>query len=226
MARPATKEHVLRTTREILGWSQVDLAKKIGVSPVTIKKIENHVVAMSKEIASRISALTGVDKEQLIANTKPTRPEVLVDVTKSADGQYLIVKGPLTKKRFDSAHDSETLTQEKVDFWLAFHTFQIQMHLDACVTSSPERFHALSMALVSAVAEIAKEFNLSGATRNLIQKLIRFNENDDQTTTREKMSAQYVSPVLRAKHYGELAEGRRVLKEATQAATLARSRKG
>jgi transcriptional regulator with XRE-family HTH domain len=169
---------VLRTIRKRLGWSQVELAKRLGLAPVTIKKIENHVIVMSEDVAARISMLTGVDREQLIANRNPTRPEVLVGVNKSVDGQYSIVKGPLTKKRFESAYDSSRLTQEKVDFWLQFHAFRIQMLLDACVTNSPEKFHALSIALVSAIARIAnKEFNLGDATQKLLQKFTRISDS-------------------------------------------------
>jgi transcriptional regulator with XRE-family HTH domain len=227
MPRPYRKKHVLRTTREILGLSQVELAKRVGVAPITITKIENHVIAMSEDVASRISMLTGVDQEQLIANSNPAKPEIWIGIKKSTDGRYSIVKSPLTKKEFETARDSNLLTREKVDFWLQFHTFRIQILLDACVTSSPEKYHALSMALVSAIARVAnKEFNLHGTTQKLLQKFTRLNENDDQATTREKMSAQYVSPILRAKHYAELEEGRRVLKKAVQGTTRARSRKG
>src|SRR5208282_4351492 len=95
MPRPSTKKHVLRTTREILDLSQVELARRVRLAPVTIKKIENHVIAMSEKAALRISMVTGVDREQLIANSNPTKPEVWIGINKFA---------PLTKERFESAH--------------------------------------------------------------------------------------------------------------------------
>jgi len=197
MPRPASKTHVLRTTRKILGLSQADLGKKVGLSSETIKRIENHSLAMSKDAASRIAAYTGVNKEQLLQNSGPTKPQ-------NRWGE------PFSKTWFENDHHTAEVTKETIDYYIRFIVFQVQMALDACSSVQPKAVHSLIGAIVSAVADLTDRYKLRAEVGRLTEKF--FVLKADDPFAREKLSAEYVSPTIREKYYAELAEGRRIIK--------------
>lgn len=59
MPRKPTNQHPLRQVREIAGLTQAQLAKRIGVATVTIQKIENGNLPMTREVAEKIHGQLG-----------------------------------------------------------------------------------------------------------------------------------------------------------------------
>ena len=55
----------LREVREERGWTQAELAVRIGVSRKTVNTIENRVFVPSTLIALKLAAALGVTVEQL-----------------------------------------------------------------------------------------------------------------------------------------------------------------
>jgi transcriptional regulator with XRE-family HTH domain len=195
MPRPPTKLHVLRTIREILGLSQVALAKKIGVAPVTIKKIENHTIPMSKKTAELITDFTGVDKQQLLENSHPAEPR-----------NYY---GESFSKQWFETNWNREITKETVDYYVRYISFHIQMALDACAGVRPRDGDAVINAFVSAVTEITEKFQLGSKVRELITKFIVINADVPFTPIKENTDA-------RARYYAELEETR-ALRDASPA---------
>ena len=195
MPRPPTKLHVLRTVREILGLSQVALAKKIGVAPVTIKKIENLMVPMSKKTAELIADFTGVDKQKLLENTHPAEP-------KNHWGDSF------SKEWFETEYSKE-ITKETVDFHVRFISFHVQMALDACAGVRPREGDTVIHAFEAAIAEITEKFQLASKVRELMTKFIAINAG--VPFIEEKTDA-------RARYYALLEETRALKTQARQKA--------
>lgn len=146
MPRPASKTHVLRTTRLLLGLSQVALAKKVGLSPDTIKRIENISLPMSEEVASRICAFTGVDEDQLLQNRNPSEP-------------INIWREPFTKAWFKEVYTAEA-SQDSITFWLRYLDFNIRRLVDTGASENPKAVYSLITALFSAVGKVAADYKL------------------------------------------------------------------
>jgi transcriptional regulator with XRE-family HTH domain len=189
MPRRPTKLHVLRTIREILGLSQVAFAKKIGVAPVTIKKIENHTVPMSKNTAELIGAFTGASQEQLLENTRPAEP-------KNHWGD------PYTKEWFETEYKSE-ITKGLVDTYVADITVKAQMALDACASVRSRDGEAVAIAFLIAIEDITHKFQLDSKVNELMSKFLASNIG---------------VPSARAQYYAELEEMRALKTKARQKA--------
>ena len=197
MPRPPTKLHVLRTIREILGLSQVALAKKIGVAPVTIRKIENLSVPMSEKTAELLSYFTGVDKGQLLENSHPAEPE-----------NYL--EGSFSKQWFETEYNAE-ITKQIADYYVRIISFKVQMALDACAGVRPRDGGAVFHALEIAVEEIIDKFELYSKAQELLRRFITINADLPFTPIQENTDA-------RARYYALLEETRALKAQARQKA--------
>ena len=147
MPRPASKTHVLRTTRLLLGISQVALAKSVGLSSDTIKRIENHSLPMSEDVSVRISKYTGVDEEQLAENRNPFEP-------------INIWGEPFSQAWFEEVYTAE-VSRESIALWIRYLNFRIQREVDSCVKENPKSVYSLIAALGSAIGRAADEYKLS-----------------------------------------------------------------
>jgi len=61
-------EHLLnglRPERERLGWTQAELAERVGVSRKTVNTIENHVFSPSALLAIKLARTIGKSVEEL-----------------------------------------------------------------------------------------------------------------------------------------------------------------
>ena len=87
-ASPTKNADVLRTTLKILGLTQKQFAERLGIASVTLEKFLNGDTAISENLASRISAETGVDFAQLLTNSEPENPRSLdgSPLSRSKDG--------------------------------------------------------------------------------------------------------------------------------------------
>ena len=197
MPRPPTKLHVLRTIRKILGLSQVALAKKIGVAPVTIKKIENHMAPMSKRTARLIADFTGVHEQQLLENSQPAEPKNHWEES-------------FSKQWFETEYNKE-ITKETVDYYVRYISFHVQIALDACAGMRPRDGDAVINAFVTAVQEITEKFQLGSKVRELMTKFIVFKFDFPLTPVKENTDA-------RARYYADLEETRSLKTQARQKA--------
>ena len=59
--------NALRATREARGWTQAELAERIGVSRKTINTVENAVFVPSTVIALKLAAALGEPVESLFS---------------------------------------------------------------------------------------------------------------------------------------------------------------
>jgi len=164
MPRPASKTHVLRTTRLLLGLSQVALAKSVGLSPDTIKRIENHSLTMSEDVAFRISGYTGVDEDQLLQNRNPSEP-------------LNIWQEPFSKAWFKEVFTAEA-SKESIDFWLSYLDFRIRRVVDTCASENPKAVHSLISAFFSAIGRLAADYKLRPKAEYLLWEFIQKNSGD------------------------------------------------
>ncbi|MBO9713094.1 helix-turn-helix transcriptional regulator [Sphingomonas sp.] len=65
MPRDGELTNRLREQRDALGWTQADLAERVGVSRKTINTIENGVFVPSTIVALRIARTLGMPVEAL-----------------------------------------------------------------------------------------------------------------------------------------------------------------
>jgi transcriptional regulator with XRE-family HTH domain len=201
MPRPASKAHVLRTTRHLLGLSQVALAKHVGLSPDTIKRIENHSLSMSEDVAARISGYTGVDEGQLLQNSRPSEP-------------LNIWQEPFSEAWFKEVYTAE-VSKESVSFWLRCLDFTVRRVVDTCASEKPRAVHSLIAAFFSSVGKISDEYKLRPKAQHLLLEFIERNWEDP--LFREEMSAS--SPWARHFHFSQGAPARAAgeIKEAKSA---------
>jgi transcriptional regulator with XRE-family HTH domain len=102
MPRPPTHPHVLRTARMILGFSQKDLAARVGVATITLQKFENGETSISRRLGWRIAMTTDLDIDQLMANRDPKHP------------RSLTFGDPLTKEHLGPVVHTEADTEKEI----------------------------------------------------------------------------------------------------------------
>jgi transcriptional regulator with XRE-family HTH domain len=120
MPRPPSHPHVLRTARKILGFTQKDLADRVGIATVTLQKFENGDASISRQIALRISVETGLDVTDLIKNKDPLHPRTWVRGKEIEPGNqsrkpvFEAIQVPLTKEVLGPLVFTEEDTEEEI----------------------------------------------------------------------------------------------------------------
>jgi len=76
--------------------TQWQLARRVGVSVETIKKIENGQLKMSKRLAYRLAIATGIDLRQLTNNSNPDK---MPGLAYSGEIAWLLNIAAITRKR-------------------------------------------------------------------------------------------------------------------------------
>jgi transcriptional regulator with XRE-family HTH domain len=66
MPRPSTNPSLLRNLRLTIQFTQSEFALMVGVSAVSIKKIEGGLLALSNQLAFKIMVATGISSAQLM----------------------------------------------------------------------------------------------------------------------------------------------------------------
>jgi transcriptional regulator with XRE-family HTH domain len=156
MARPPKRPHALRTTLKILGLTQVQLAKRLGIAPVTIEKFLNGVSTISEELAMRISNETGLDFEQLVLNGDPLNP-------RRADGSALLPHRAVRTKTETRAQRQARL-KRIARFVRALVNASLQAWVEA---DDPKKFN-FQVKLRMRLPELLKEFGLDKRTAELM----------------------------------------------------------
>jgi transcriptional regulator with XRE-family HTH domain len=154
MPRPASVYHPLREVRRILGLSQVKLANRIDVAPITIKKIEGGQ-RLSGEIARRIAAETGVMPWDLIGENKTFR---------IYDGS------PLSKESYElRKHRDATTPMSLVDEYVRNFAFHIEILLDASLDGESNKFSQVVSALYRSLSGIKHDFKLDKEVESILK---------------------------------------------------------
>jgi transcriptional regulator with XRE-family HTH domain len=159
MPRPPTNHHVLRELRHILGLSQAQLAARIGVKPITLKKIENGSLNPSREVAIRIEGETMLSADQLLNRPSVGRPLAFngLPVTRAMVEEYWRNQ-KATPMVFVTA-DAEILS-----FWL-------QALLDIAATHRKAVYNRAVAALRASIGNIASELGLESRISELALSL-------------------------------------------------------
>jgi transcriptional regulator with XRE-family HTH domain len=159
MARPPTHRHILREIRNIVGWSQQELAQRLGVSEITINRIENGQLKVSKRIALRAYSLTGVSYQDILEN-KAGIPETR--------------EGALTRESIQRlARQAKELTFDQVATVIDNHTYHLELLFDATHEFKPQKIWALDAAISEALNSVAEEFELQGYVARVKQDNVR-----------------------------------------------------
>jgi DNA-binding XRE family transcriptional regulator len=149
MSRHATHRSIIREIRKICGWTQTGLANQIGTTTITVNRIENDSLKVSKKLALRISWVTGVSTEDILKN-KPGHPQT--------------PSGPLTKDKIKELEVmSQRATEEQQRYLAQFAAEHVAFLVQACLDDSPRKLWSLQAAIKSAVEEIAEDFGLTKA---------------------------------------------------------------
>lgn len=77
MPRPPTYPSVIRSARQILGLSQIELARRTNMAKITLNKIENGQMGVSLVVAQQIACELLVSRDQIRENSDPLHPKLL-----------------------------------------------------------------------------------------------------------------------------------------------------
>jgi transcriptional regulator with XRE-family HTH domain len=60
-----------QAARALIGWSQSDLAERVGVTPMTIKRLENHPESVSEDVQAGARAVLEEAGVEFIGGARP-----------------------------------------------------------------------------------------------------------------------------------------------------------
>ena len=155
MPRRPKKDHQVRRLREIIGKTQRDFARMIGVSTSTLQRIELGSLKLSSDVASRILAVTDVEEECL--------RRVGRSIKHASGEDYDREHFERCQRRFRSQameHECAYVTAELCD--------RISILLHAAI--SRRRFPLVASDLWSAISKLRKRYQLEPLTNELLKK--------------------------------------------------------
>lgn len=113
MPRPPKNNSALRNVRNAAGLTQKELARRIGVNDVTIQKIENDKITMSRPLAYRL-------KSQLGCGIRTTRPDTDGQVKWDVSDKMLGDDDnwtPYTREHFTAHKEARADFANDLDVW-------------------------------------------------------------------------------------------------------------
>lgn len=149
MPHPNKNEHVITRTREQLGMTRPDLAKKARLSTVYLQKLESGKRPMTEKVANQLSIETCVDPRELM---------------KGAEGQPITSSGDLVTRDLVTNTDQfrESISAEDINMWRdRCFRVRIMLLLDAAAQAEPSRFWMAWYSLHSALTRVEKDLGLS-----------------------------------------------------------------
>jgi transcriptional regulator with XRE-family HTH domain len=154
MPRPATTDHPLRQVREILGITQIELAKRVACSPVTIKKIENRKLIPGEKLVRRLAAETDIHSHMLL------EPE----------GRLTDRQGKLLSR--EAHKEKATLTRltsaKQVNYFTKLFSMMIEALLEASLEPPQPKIHHVLNALRETLDELKTDFGLDTEVEKIL----------------------------------------------------------
>jgi len=146
--------HPVRQVRTCLGHSQPSFAKLIGCSAITVQRVENGSLKLSRKLAASILEATGADPVSLLAG---------------CDAKAMDTMGrEYTKEAYDFFKNVLPCDEKEMKFMLMkiFH----QLELLFIVTNRGRKFktYAVNSALQSALIRLADDFGLTQSIHNFL----------------------------------------------------------
>jgi transcriptional regulator with XRE-family HTH domain len=170
MPRKPSHRSIVRDIREKMGLTQSNFADRLGTTFITISRIENGSLKISRKLALRISWSTGV---------------VYRDIIKNVSGPLQTWDGSeLTRSRsWELEQKACKLSDKDLELTLASITKRVDLLLRKAIGSAPKKFYSLNAAIVDALASLEKEFGLDKA------KVIRPKMTEEQSAKRPNLHA-------------------------------------
>jgi DNA-binding XRE family transcriptional regulator len=190
MPRPPSKSHPLREIRNVLGLSQVELARRVGCKAITIKKIEAGTLQPGDRLAKKLAAETD------------TYPHMLLDpaarITDTA-GRPLTIESH--REKIDRTRRT---SQKQVDYFVKLFSMMIQALFDASLESpKPKIYHVLN-ALMDSIDDIKNDFGLIGEVEQILPKpdpLFRSWAASIVDAAQQKRIPMKLDPLARSERY-------------------------
>jgi DNA-binding XRE family transcriptional regulator len=153
MPRKPTHRSIVRDIREECGWTQTALARRLGTTPITVNRIENGSLKISRRLALRLSWSTGVKYLDIMANA-PGRPQTRHGVfSRDQLDEFDQKARNLTAKEFDSLIDNAT--------------YRATLILKAALADAPRKFWSLDAAIEASFDDLEKEFGLTASVKRI-----------------------------------------------------------
>ena len=149
--------HPLALLRKCTGKTQGQFATLVGVSEVTIRKIESGALPLSAGLADRISAATGVDPASISDPSCKTPRMIESDVAYSEDSYLYWTRAPMN----NPVGDESTIIE---------HAEVLKELTEELLFASLVRkrsFQPVLLMLCEAIAEVRKQFGLSNAVAQI-----------------------------------------------------------
>ena len=155
MPRKPSNRSIIREIRQVLGWTQLQLANRLGVTLSTLNRVENGSLKISRRLALRLCWATGVPYADIVSN-KEGPPQTL--------------RGPLSPETLVRM-DQEVRELKPQDLkmlatnvaWLAESLFR------AAFEDAPAKLWSLDAAIQAELAELETEFGLAGSVKRIRQ---------------------------------------------------------
>jgi transcriptional regulator with XRE-family HTH domain len=138
--------HPLRVIRTCLGHTQPSFARLLGCSPITIQRIENGSLAISRKMAYTIMEATGADPVHL--RTEPR-------------GEAIDMMGqPYSKQSYDACNKILPLTDSEILFLVKKIVSYAELMLIASQPGAKYRTRAVFAEIVESFQKAADDFDL------------------------------------------------------------------
>jgi DNA-binding XRE family transcriptional regulator len=146
MPRKPTHRSIVRDIRVVLGLTQTALAKRLGTTTITINRIENGSLKISRRLALRLSWSTGVKYQDIVTNA-PGRPQTW--------------HGELRGDRLDELDQkARNLSAEQLGTIIDDVKYRAELILKAVLADAPRKLWSLDAAIQTAFDGLEEEFGL------------------------------------------------------------------
>jgi DNA-binding XRE family transcriptional regulator len=159
MPKKPSHRSIVRDIRKELGFTQAQLAARLGTSWVTINRIENDSLKISRKLALRLSTLTGVLMQDILTNAAgPLRPWY----------------GDFSGGNLDRLDQmARSLGPRQLKTLIGNATYRAELILMAALENAPRQLWSLDAAIEAAFDELEEEFGLRESVKKLRQSTSR-----------------------------------------------------
>jgi transcriptional regulator with XRE-family HTH domain len=153
MPKKPSHRSIVRDIREILGLTQTALAKRLGTTMITINRIENGSLKISRRLALRLSWSTGVNYQDLLTNA-PGRPQTW--------------HGELSSDRLEQLDQkARNLSAEQLATMIDDVAYHAELMFKAVLANAPRKLWSLDAAIGAAFDQLEQEFGLTRSVKRV-----------------------------------------------------------